>query len=300
MLNLNGIFPPLPTGFNYDESLSTKSIPSNIEKLSKFNLAGFLVLGSNGELVHLSEKEKLSVYETARNAITKDKLMIAGTGGQSTIETIRLTKSAAEIGADAALVLNPFYYKGLMNKSALVRHFHKVAEASEIPVIIYNMPANSGLDMDAETILEIASHPNIIGLKDSGGNVTKMGTILANAKENFQVLAGSAGFLLPALSIGAVGGILALANIAPQQCIDIMNNFHQGNLRKAQLLQLSIIELNSAITRKWGVPALKFAMDYLGLYGGPGRKPLQTVDDKIKKEIIELINKSKLENFKEE
>ena len=209
MLKLNGIYPPLPTSFDSSENLALDKMRENIRKLSEYKLSGFLVLGSNGEMVNLTENEKLEVYEMARNAIPSNKLMIAGTGGQSTRETIALTKSAASAGADAVLVLNPSYYKSLMSLTSLASHYFAVAEASPVPVIIYNMPANSGLDMNADTIVEIATHPNIIGMKDSGGNMVKMGDIRLRVKPEFQILAGSAGFLLPALSIGAVGGILA-------------------------------------------------------------------------------------------
>lgn len=294
MLKLNGIFPPLPTSFNENEGLAPLKIKENIEKLSKYDLTGFLVLGSNGELVHLTDKEKITVYEIAREVIPNDKIMIAGTGGQSTRETMMLVNEAAKAGADAALVLNPFYYKGLLTSDALVYHFNSVADSSSIPILIYNMPANSGIDIDAETILKISKHENIIGLKDSGGNVTKIGTVIANVKPGFQVLAGSAGFLLPALSIGAVGGINALANIAPIQCLDIINKFASKKFEEAKFSQLKIIELNTAITRKWGVPALKYAMDYLGLYGGPARKPLLPLNNNIKLKIEKLIKKTKV------
>ena len=192
-------------------------------------------------------------------------------------------------GADALLVLNPFYYKGLMTKEVLVRHYHSVADASEAPLIIYNMPANSGLDMDAETILTIAKHPNIIGLKDSGGNLVKMGEILRQTGTKFQVLAGSAGFLLPALSAGAVGGILALANIAPGLCLELFNAFQAGEMDKARELQYRAIPINHSITRKWGIPALKTAMDHLGMYGGPVRPPLQSLDQTSKSELLKLL-----------
>lgn len=219
MIDLHGIFPPLPTSFNKDESLSTEHIRKNIESLNHYGLSGFLILGSNGELVMLNHDEKVRAVNAAREVIPADKLLIAGTGCESTRETVILTKDAARAGADAVMVLNPFYYKGQMTQSALVSHYHTVADASAVPVIIYNMPANTGLDMAAADITAIADHPNIIGLKDSGGNLAKMAGIIHNTKKGFQVLAGSAGFLLPALSIGAVGGILALANIAPQKCL---------------------------------------------------------------------------------
>ena len=294
MLQLNGIYPPLPTSFDSSENLATEKMKDNIQQLSQYDLAGFLVLGSNGELVNLSDEEKVKVYQAARQAIPDGKLMLAGTGCQSTRQTVELTNKAASAEADAVLVLNPSYYKGLMNKEVLKTHYYAVADASPVPVIVYNMPANSGLDMDAETIIEISAHENITGLKDSGGNITKMGEILRKVKPDFQILAGSAGFLLPALSIGAIGGILALANIAPGECLQIYQNFLQGNVEEARKNQLNMISLNNAVTRKWGVPALKEAMDQLGLYGGTSRKPLLPVKEEIKIKLRELLQENNI------
>jgi 4-hydroxy-2-oxoglutarate aldolase len=294
MIPLNGIFPPLPTSFDKDENLALDKMRSNIAKLSVFDLRGFLILGSNGELVHLSDAEKVQVYEMGRQAITADKLMIAGTGGQSTRQTIMLTRAAAKAGADAVLVLNPFYFKGLMKPEALKQHYFAVADASEVPVIVYNMPANSGMDMEAETILMLSEHPNIIALKDSGGNVAKMGAILKRVKPEFQILAGSAGFLVPAMSVGACGGILASANIAPAQCIAMHKAFLAGDMAEASRLQLDIIPVNNAVTKMWGVPALKEAMDYIGLYGGPARKPILPIDAATKAALLKILEEYKI------
>lgn len=296
-IDLKGIFPPLPTAFDDQENLALDKMQANILALSKYDLAGFLVLGSNGELVHLSEEEKIEVYQGCRKAIPEDKLMIAGTGGQTTRETIRLSIAAANAGADAVLVLNPFYYKGLMTTNALVAHYHTVADACSIPVIIYNMPANSGLDMNADQILAIANHPNIVGLKDSGGNITKIADIIARAKPGFQVLAGSAGFLLSAFTVGAVGGILALANIAPQQCIDIHQHFQNKDIDKARKLQAAMIPVNTAVTSRWGVPALKSAMQSIGLYGGMARKPIQAINKDVKEQLLALLKQNKITNI---
>ncbi len=292
MPTLNGIFPPIPTSFRENGELAAAEMQDNLSKLAEYDLAGFLVLGSNGEMIHLSDAEKREVYRISRSAIPSGKLMIAGTGGQSTRQTLELSLAAADEGADAVLILHPYYYKGQMNQGALVEHYHTVADRCGVPVIIYNMPANTGMDLESSQILAIAEHPNIIGVKDSGGNLTKMGAILSAAKPGFQVLAGSAGFLLPALSIGACGGILALANIAPQACIDLYRAFMSGDLGKARQIQLSIIALNTAVTRGWGVPALKTAMDHIGLYGGPGRKPLQSLPEEQRTKLIELLNPS--------
>ncbi len=289
MLRLKGIYPPLPTSYHDDEELYPRKIRENIESLLKYDLSGFVVLGSNGELVMLSAAEKEVVYAAAREAIPADRLMIAGCGGQSTRETVRLVELAARCGADSALILNPFYYKGLMNPDALVGHYHDVAGESGIPLIIYNMPANSGIDMDAETILRIAEHPNVVGLKDSGGDIVKMAEVAGRSGDEFQVLAGSAGFLLPALEKGAVGGILTLANVLPQACLDILDAFSKGNLDKSREMQKSIVPINTALTRQWGIPALKAAMDHVGRYGGPSRKPILPLDESGKKELWDLL-----------
>ncbi|MCA1741121.1 MAG: dihydrodipicolinate synthase family protein [Bacteroidales bacterium] len=274
-------------------------IKFNIEKLSRYDLSGFLILGSNGEQVMLSEEEKIVAIEAAREAMPPGRILLAGTGCQSTRETITLTRAAAAAGADAVLVLNPFYYKGNMNQGELVRHYFDVADASPVPVLVYNMPANTGVDMTARMIITMAEHPNIVGLKESGGNVVKMGEVLGNSKPGFQVLAGGAGFLLPALAMGAAGGILASANIAPGHCIEIYDAFMAGDLTRARDLQHSIIALNAAVTARWGVPSLKAAMDHLGLYGGHVRRPLLPLNEEIKKQLVEMMDEKRLNLYKE-
>lgn len=275
VLRLEGIYPPVPTPFDAGGRVATNALIENLRVLNRYKLRGYIVLGSNGELVLLNDRERLQVLETARAVIPADKLMIAGTGCQSTMTTVKLTREAARIGVDAVLVLNPSYYKSRMISEVLLRHFHTVADASPIPVILYNMPACTGIDLSAETVALIAEHENIIGIKDSGGNVVKTGDMRRLAKRDFQVLAGSASFLLPALSMGAVGGVLALANIAPAQCLSIWEHFLKGELDQARDLQVQMIPVNHAVTQGWGVPALKAAMDMLDdTYGGPPRLPL--------------------------
>ena len=288
-LQLSGIFPPIPTPFTAKGGLALPALKKNLAHWNRFDLRGYVILGSNGEFVFLSEQEKLKVLETARTATPPDRLLIAGTGCQSTLSTIELTEVAAKIGADAALVLTPSYYKGQMTPVALTQHFHAVADASPIPIIIYNMPACTEIDLTAETVAIMAKHPNIIGIKDSGGNVVKMGDIRRLVGPEFQVLAGSASFLLPALSVGAVGGVLALANIAPEQCLAIYQHFLDGEWEQARELQVRMIPVNTAVTRGWGVPALKTAMDMLGLYGGPVRQPLLPLSDTLKAQLRNIL-----------
>ena len=291
MLKLNGIIPAVPTPFDAEGNLATDKLKENFNYWNQFDLRGYLLLGSNGEMVMLTHNERLEVLETARNVIPSDKIMLAGTGCQSTRETIELTKKAARIGADAVLVLNPFYYKKLMTRRVLEGHYFSDADASQIPVLVYNMPASTGIDLDADMVVSLSGHQNIIGLKDSGGNLVKTETVMDLAESTFQVLAGSAGFLLPALSAGAVGGILALANIAPQQCINLYKAFSSGEKERSRDLQSKIMELNTSVTRQWGIPALKAAMDFIGIYGGPARKPLMPLSVEAREQLHVLLTK---------
>ena len=271
---LKGIFPPIPTAFDAGGDIDAAALTENLVWWNRFNLSGIVVLGSNGEAVLLDETEKLRWVEAARAGLPEDRSMIVGTGLQSTRATIALTRAVATAGADFALVLPPFYYKRLMSDRVLERHFRDVADASPVPVVLYNMPACTGIDLSAELVVGLAGHENIVALKDSSGDVVKLGRIHSELSDGFRLLAGSAGFLLPALSVGAVGGVLALANVAPKQCTEICRLFAEGASEAARELQIRMISPNTAVTRRWGVPGLKAAMDMLGLRGGPVRPPL--------------------------
>ena len=277
---LDGLFPPIPTPFGTEENVAYQALIENIQRWNHYQLAGYVVLGSNGEMVYLSDEEKVRIWETARQAIPSDKLMIAGTGCESTRQTIRLSCQAADAGADAVLVLTPHYYDGQMTAGALSHHFRTIADASPVPVILYNMPRFTNVDMDAATVADIARHPNVVGIKDSGGNVGKLAQVVEMAGPDFQVLAGSASFLLPALAVGAVGGVAALANVAPQQVLDLYTLFKAGRQDEAASIQRRLIASNTAVTARFGIPGLKAALDMVGYYGGPVRSPLQPLEDR--------------------
>lgn len=271
-LDLHGIFPPITTPFESNGDVAYGALASNLERWNQYDLRGYVILGSNGESVYLDEREKLHVLEAARRAIPAGKLLIAGTGCDSTRQTIALTADAARIGADAALVLTPHFFA--VGPDGLAAHYAAVADASPIPVILYNVPKFTGVDMDAPLIARIAGHDNVIGVKDSGGNITKIGDTVRRTPAGFQVLAGSAGFLFASLALGAVGGVVALANMAPQQSINIYRLFCESRWDEAAELQRRMIPVNNAVTARFGVPGLKAAMDMLGWYGGPVRSPL--------------------------
>lgn len=272
--DLRGILPPIPTPFDERDEFARDRLRDNLRAWGRHALAGYVVLGSNGEGVLLSPEERLDVLRAAREDIPGDRWMIAGTGCQSTRETVELTREAERIGADAALVLPPFYYRARMTREALLRHYARVADAADIPILIYNMPACTGIDLDADTVVALAEGRSIVGIKDSGGDVVKMAVIREALGPKFRIFAGSAGFLLPALSVGAVGGILALANIAPAECLGIEREFAASHVNAAAEMQRRMVAPNVAVTQRWGVAGLKKAMDLLGLFGGPVRGPL--------------------------
>lgn len=291
---LRGIMPPIPTPFDADGNILFDKLRQNIEKWVAAGLHGFIVLGSNGEYVMLSKEEKLSVWEAARDAIPADRLFIAGTGADSTREAIDLTRRAASLGADAALVVTPHYYRPQMTTAAWVRHYRAVADASPIPVLIYNVPPYSSVDIDAAAVLQLVEHPNIIGMKDSSGNFAKMGEIIRYAPPTFAMLAGTGAALYVALCLGARGGVPALGNIAPRQCVALYDLFTRGDCEGARALQLGLIRPNAAVTTRWGVPGLKAALDELGYYGGPPREPLIPLDDSEREKLRAILKEGGL------
>ncbi len=287
--SLEGVMPPIPTPFTAEGGVAYDRLTENLERWNEYRLSGYLALGSNGETVYLSSEEKIRILETARRTISKDKALVAGTGCESTLETITLTRRAAEAGADAALVITPHYYSGQMTSEALVAHFFSVADASPIPVLVYNVPKFTHLDLDAPTVSRMAEHPNILGIKDSGGNIEKLGDIARLTGGGFQVLAGSGGSFLSALVVGAAGGIMAMANIAPQQTIDVQDLFRKGQWEAAAELQRQLIPINAAVTARFGIAGLKASLDMLGYYGGPVRSPLLELQPDEKEELRSLL-----------
>jgi len=276
-ISLHGVFPPIPTPFGEDGEVAYGALSDNLARWNAYDLSGYIVLGSNGEGVLLEPEEKSQVWQAARRSIPAGRLMIAGTGAESTRGTIATTQRAADAGADAALVVTPHYYKGKMTPDVLVEHYRAVADASPIPIMIYNLPGNTGVNVDAATVARIAEHANVVGIKDTGGNITQLAETVHLAPPPFQVLAGSANFFLAALSVGAAGGILALANVAPDKSLELYRLFLDRRMEEAAALQRRMIPVNAAITSRFGIAGLKAALDMLGYYGGPVRPPLMPV-----------------------
>jgi len=288
MVKLSGVMPPITTPFQ-DGKLASDKLKKNFQKWNKTGLSGHLVLGSNGEAVYLNEKEKLKVVEVSRESIPKSKIMMVGTGMESTQETIRFTNQAAKMGTDSALVVTPSYFKGAMKPQILYDHFIAVAESSQIGILIYNVPQFTGINLEPEVVAKLSQHPNIIGIKDSSGNIGQLSEIIHLSKKGFAVFVGSAPVFYPALCVGATGGILAVANPVPQECVQIQNLFNKGRMNEARLLQEKLTPLAKAVTTKYGIGGLKMAMDLTGYFGGNPRSPLKRPGREVEEELKRLL-----------
>lgn len=269
-----GIFAPVATIFKPSGELDLDSLGQNLDFYAESALDGVVLLGSNGEFATLDMAERMQVIERGTTTIGGRRTVMAGTGAESTRATIEMTRAAAGLGVDYGLVVTPHYYKTRYDKQAYLKHYLAVAEASPIPILIYVMAAYTGVDLATSVIVELSKHPNIVGVKDSGGNAAKVGEILVSADPQFAVLAGSANFLYVALCLGATGGILALGNIAPDQCASILRDWKAGDHDLARAMQLRMIAPNAAVTAKFGIAGLKGALELVGLAGGDPRLPL--------------------------
>ena len=292
-IDLNGIFPPITTPF-MDDKVAYDKLASNIEKWGQTGLKGFVVLGSNGEYVSLSEEEKRKVVETVVQSAPEYMSVIAGTGCESTRETIRLTADCAGLGAHAALVVTPHYFGGKMTDAALVKHYTAIADSSPIPIILYNVPKFTHVNLNANLVARLSRHANIIGIKDSTGNVIQLGEFLNQVDADFSVLVGTAGALYGGLTLGCAGGVLALANVTPEKCVRIHELVRDGDCKAARQIQLKMIPVNQAVTATFGVSGLKTALDLLGYFGGEPRAPLLPSSDEEKTAIVKVLKQAGL------
>jgi 4-hydroxy-2-oxoglutarate aldolase len=293
MKKLYGIMPPIATPFLNDE-IAFDKLAENLSKWNKTELSGYVVMGSNGESVFLTRDEKLKLVEAVKKNIPEEKFLIAGTGSDSVRDTISLTNDSAERGADYALILTPSFYKSEMKPAAYVKYFFAVADRTNIPVIIYNVPKFTGVDIEAETVAQLAKHPNIVGIKNSAENLRQTAELVSMTGKNFSTITGTGSVLYTSLTVGAVGGILALANIAPNECVKIQKLVEEGNHPKALKLQQKLLPVNKAITARYGVAGLKAALDMLGYFGGEPRLPLSPLQVSDKETLKNILNEAGL------
>src|SRR5215467_1796171 len=344
---LHGILPPITTPFYPDGNVYFKKLEHNVARYSRTPVAGIVVLGSTGEAVMLSDQERRDVLKCARGAAAPEKVLVAGTGMESAIQTLWLTEYAADLGYDVAMVRTPHYYKKQMAPENMLAFYRTVADRSPLPVIIYNFPQATGYDIPAEVVIQLAEHPNLIGIKESSGDVEKVrkmveatrhikrtaavketfeavtprmlaaasassdggelvpvgtlsgaptpkpssaavtvvGKMKTREKEvGFQVLVGAAHKLHPSLDAGAVGAILAFANVAPTACYEIYAAWKEGDAELARLKQERIARAAQRVG-DLGVPGFKYGMDFNGYYGGPARLPFLPLTASLKAEI---------------
>jgi 4-hydroxy-2-oxoglutarate aldolase len=269
---------------------------SNVRHWFQHPIRGILTAGSTGESVYLEGSEKLRLIEEARDVAPADALILAGTGAESTRQTIRMTKEAVEAGADAVLVKPPVYYKGAMTPEVLARHYKAVADASPVPVLVYQVPLRlSTLEFPTGLIAELSRHPNIVGIKDSRGKIELVAELVEHTADDFQVLVGSGAILYGALEVGAVGGIVAVGLMAPAEAAEIYHAYREGRTSDAGRLQERIAPVHDGIVGGMGVPGVKAALDVLGLHGGAPRPPLAPVSAEKVAEIRAILAKAELE-----
>lgn len=293
-IKLSGILPPITTPFNARREVDYDALASNIARYNETGLAGYVALGSNGEAVHLTADERRRVVETVRRAATSEHTIIGGVNELSTRAAIESSRAAADCGADAVLVVTPYYYKSRMTQEALTHHFTAVAEHSPVPVLLYNFPQSTGIVIESATIAELAAHQNIIGLKDSAGNMGALAETVRLAPPSFAVMTGNGGILYPSLAMGAIGAILAVACAAPRPCVELYEAARAGDHQRARELQNRIAPLSQMVTASLSVPGLKAAMDLLGFAGGFPRAPLSPVSDSDRERIRTVIRNTGL------
>lgn len=278
------VFPPMPTPFD-DGEVDTAAIGFNVDKWMEAGLGGIVALGTNGESGLLDEEESDQVIGAVRERVPGDRVLIAGTGRESTRATIAATKRAAALGADAALVRTPSFFKTLCTPALLMRHYTAVADASPIPILLYNFPAATGVAFSPESVARLAEHENIVGMKESGSDAAQFAQFADAVPSSFSMLAGSGTVFYADLCLGAVGGILAVAAVVPEICLQVLCAVQDGRYTEARGLQTKMASLARLVTSGFGVPGLKAALDLAGYRGGDPRAPLAPATPEAKEQI---------------
>ena len=280
---------PTTTPFTASDEVDLRALAANLDKWGSTNIAGYVFLGSTGERVHLDESEYLRVIEHAREHVSADRAFIVGAGQQSTVGSIKEIARAAAAGADAVLVITPNYYRSAITQDTLISYYKTVADAAPVPVLLYSMPALTGIKIEPETVAQLTEHPNIIGVKDSSNDIAGFKQTVDLCPSEFAVMTGNGTVFLDALEAGATGAILAVGCVAPELCVEIFRSFRAGELERARMLQNKLTPLATAVTTRFGIGGLKAALDLAGYRGGEVRAPLQPPGDEARAEISKLL-----------
>jgi 4-hydroxy-2-oxoglutarate aldolase len=274
----DGVYAPIPTPFDDRGEVDVERLRPALARWLRSPLTGFVVLGSNGEAAFLDEDESDRVVAAAREIIPRGRPMIVGTGRESTRATVAATRRAAAFGADAVLVRTPGFFKSRMTPDVFVRHYSAVADVSPVPVLLYNFTAVTGVNLSADAVARLAMHPNIAGVKESGGDVAQIAEYVAAGGPMFRVFAGSSTSFYASLCVGACGGILALGCVVPEACTTLLALSRAGAHAEALALQRRLVPLARLLGQRYGVAGLKAALAMIGCAVGDPRLPLVPVD----------------------
>ena len=290
--NLRGTLLPITTPFS-SGAIDHDALRFNIDRCATTGISGYVVLGSTGERVHLNESEYLAVIETTRGIVQRSMSFIVGAGQQSTRGTIDEIAKAAAAGADAVLVITPHYYRSAITQDTLVTFYKAVADAAPVPLLLYSMPALTGIKIEPDTIARLSEHPNIIGVKDSSNDIAGFKRTVDLCPAEFAVMTGNGTIFLEAMEAGATGAILAVGCVVPELCVEIDRSFRNGELERARLLQQILTPLAAAVTTRFGIGGLKAALDLAGYRGGEVRAPLPEPNENARAEIAALLENAK-------
>ena len=285
---------PTTTPFSASGEIELQALTVNLDQWNRTAIAGYVFLGSTGERVHLDESEYRRVIEHARARVSSERAFIVGAGQQSTIGTIKEIAKAADAGADAVLVITPNYYRSAITQETLISYYKAVADAAPVPLLLYSMPALTGIKIEPVTVAQLSDHPNIIGVKDSSNDVAGFKQTVDLCPAEFAVMTGNGTVFLDALEAGATGAILAVGCVVPDLCTEIFHSFSTGEPERAASLQQKLAPLAAAVTTRFGIGGLKAALDLVGYRGGAVRAPLQPPTESARTEIANLIGEARL------
>lgn len=290
---LQGVFAPVTTPFAAwpNDAVDLAAFGANVRALIAQGVHGIVIAGSTGEAAMLDEGERAALAAAARREVPADRLVILGCGGESTRVVVARTRAAQAAGVDAALVVAPHYYANAMSSALLRTHYLRVADASPIPVILYNIPKYAHFALSAELVGELAQHPNVIGIKDSSGDLAMLGGYLTSQSATFSVLTGAGGLLLEGLEAGARGGILAVADFAAPLALEVYARMAHGDRAGALAAQEPLRVFAKTIVAEGGVPAVKAAVDAVGMVGGACRGPLEALSGSAHAAVAALLAK---------
>ncbi|HSM35491.1 MAG TPA: dihydrodipicolinate synthase family protein [Longimicrobiales bacterium] len=292
---IGGILVPVTTPFDpMTGDVAPVPFRDNLRSWIADGVHGVVLFGTTGEAPLLDEDERLALMEYARDVVPPEAVLIAGAGADSTRAAVRLARSLGAAGAEAVLVHPPVFFAPALDVASIVAHYRAVADGSPVPVVLYHFPKFTHVEFEAGLVAELARHPNIIGLKDSSGDVKRFAAYTEAVPRDFRLLVGSGALLYTALELGAAGGICGLGLLAASDCAAIVRAFGQGRANEAGRIQSRIAPVHKEVVARYGARGVKAALDMIGLHGGDPRPPLRPLDDKARRQVEEALSRAAL------